>query len=203
VRVQFQRGIACATLLAALFAACADEAPPEVAAPRGKPIAGPSAPVERPREAPRLSPTERLARDGFEALRMTDAERAEIAAALEASERRVLPSECFPERVRELDGATAVLRGWMIPGRMEKRNVREFMLVRDNAACCFGATPTFDEWIHVEMEPGAKAEYLRQVCVEVTGVLTVGGKEQVEGIDPPALRMRASRCRFVESPKRP
>jgi hypothetical protein len=34
-------------------------------------------------------------------------------------------------------------------------------------------------------------------------VLTVGGKEQVEGIDPPALRMRASRCRFVESPKRP
>ncbi len=190
-------------LLVLTLAACADEAPPEVEAPRGKPIAGPSEPRENRASAPRLSPAERLARDGFEALRMSDAERATIAAALDASERRELPIACFPERVRELDGAPAVLRGWMIPGRMEKRNVREFMLVRDNAACCFGATPTFDEWIHVEMEPDAKAEYLRQVCVEVTGVLTVGGKELVEGIDPPALRMRASRCRFVESPKRP
>jgi len=195
-----------ALVLALSLAACTDPEPPsDVADVRGKPIAGPTSAraLEPVRAEPRLSPAERLARDGFEALRMNDAERASIAAALEASGHKQLPLECFPERVRELDGASAVLRGWMIPGRMGKRAVRDFMLVRDNAACCFGAMPTFDEWIHVEMEPGHEAKYLKQVCVEVTGTLAIGGRELVEGIDPPALRMRATRCRFVESPRRP
>ena len=195
-----------ALALALCLAACSEpEPPPEAVAPRGKPIAGPATRAEASsaNTESRLSPAERLARDGFEALRMNDAERTAIAAALEASQRQRLPLECFPERVRELDGARAVLRGWMIPGRMEKRAVRDFMLVRDNAACCFGAMPTFDEWIHVEMEPGHEAKYQKQVCVEVTGTLSIGGPELVEGIDPPALRLRATRCRFVESPRRP
>ncbi len=195
-----------ALALALCLAACSEpEPPPDAAAPRGKPIAGPASKGAdpSPEPTPRLSPAERLARDGFEALRMNDAERAAIAAALEASQRKRLPLECFPERVRELDGASAVLRGWMIPGRMEKRAVRDFMLVRDNAACCFGATPTFDEWVHVAMEPGHEAKYQKQVCVEVTGTLSIGGPELVEGIDPPALRLRATRCRFVENPRRP
>ncbi|MBM3992141.1 MAG: DUF3299 domain-containing protein [Planctomycetes bacterium] len=195
-----------ALVLALVLTACSEqEASSEIAAPRGAPLAGETSVRAAPLETtePRLSPSERLAREGFEALRMNDAERAAIAAALAASGHKRVPLECFPERVRAFDGASAVLRGWMIPGRMEKRAVREFMLVRDNAACCFGAMPTFDEWIHVEMEPGHEAKYLKQVCVEVTGTLALGGPELVEGIDPPALRMRATRCRFVESPRRP
>lgn len=195
-----------ALALALSLAACSEpQPPPEAVAPRGKPIAGPAnrEGASRAQPEPRLSPAERLERDGFEALRMNDAERAAIAAALDAAQRKRLPLECFPERLRELDGANAVLRGWMIPGRIEKRAVRDFMLVRDNAACCFGAMPTFDEWVHVEMEPGHEAKYQKQVCVEVTGTLTIGGGELTEGIDPPALRMRAIRCRFVESPRRP
>lgn len=214
-----------APLVLLLVAACG-EAPasqPDVA-PRGKPIAGerkapeplgsvPASapenavepkeqPVPEPAEAePALAPSERLARDGFEALRMTDEERAVIAQVLKDNGRTRLPLEAFPERVRELDGATAAIRGWMIPGRMEKRDVRDFMLVRDNQACCFGAMPTFDEWIHVEMEPDAHAEYLRYVEMEVTGTLQVGGLPVAEGVQPPALRLRATRCRAVKEPR--
>lgn len=202
-----------------LVAACGEESasPPE-AAPRGKPIAEakavrepvvtPATEPEKPATtpvgdtpAPALAPAERLARDGFEALRMTDEERAAIAQVLKDNGRTQLPASAFPERVRELDGATAAIRGWMIPGRIEKRDVRDFMLVRDNQACCFGAMPTFDEWIHVEMEPDAHAEYLRYVEMEVTGTLQVGGLPIVEGVQPPALRMRATRCRPVKEPR--
>ncbi|MCY3003439.1 MAG: DUF3299 domain-containing protein [Planctomycetota bacterium] len=204
-----------------LVAACGDE-PASVpdAAPRGKPIAesnvarepeptaapAPQVPDETALQAMKapqveLAPAERLARDGFEALRMTDEERAAIAQVLKDNGRTQLPASAFPARVRELDGATAAIRGWMIPGRIEKRDVRDFMLVRDNQACCFGAMPTFDEWIHVEMEPDAHAEYLRYVEMEVTGTLQVGGLPVAEGVQPPALRMRATRCRPVKEPR--
>lgn len=204
-----------------LVAACGDESAsqPDVA-PRGKPIAEakvarePAVTVapepERPETTPVgdtpasevvLAPAERLARDGFEALRMTDEERAVIAQVLKDNGRTQLPSSAFPQRVRELDGATAAIRGWMIPGRIEKRDVRDFMLVRDNQACCFGAMPTFDEWIHVEMEPDAHAQYQRYVEIEVTGTLQVGGLPVAEGVQPPALRMRASACRHVKEPR--
>ena len=198
-----------------LVAACVEEpaSQPE-AAPRGKPIAEsrvarepapttvPAPPVPDV-TAPQveLAPAERLARDGFEALRMTDEERASIAQVLKDNGRTQLPPSAFPQRVRELDGAAAAIRGWMIPGRMEKRDVRDFMLVRDNQACCFGAMPTFDEWIHVEMESDAHAEYLRYVEVEVTGTLQVGGLPVAEGVQPPALRMKASRSRPVKEPR--
>lgn len=208
--------------LSLLFvAACGDEpaSQPDVA-PRGRPIA--EAKVERELEPPAssapqaqsgptpqansapevvLTPSERLARDGFEAVRMTDEERAAIAQVLKDNGRTQLPPSAFPERVRELDGAKAAIRGWMIPGHMEKRDVRDFMLVRDNQACCFGAMPTFDEWIHVEMEPDAHAQYRRYVEIEVTGTLQVGGLPVAEGVQPPALRMRASACRHVEEPR--
>lgn len=190
-----------ALVLAAACGPAEDTAEP--LAPRGKPIAGPSPERTAAQSLPVAAhtdetPSERLQRGGFEALRMSAEERAALERTLAENGRSALPLAMFPERIRELDGARATIGGWMIPGRIEQRKVLDFMLVRDNQACCFGAMPTFDEWIQVDMEPGTSAEYLRYMRVEVTGVLTVGGVRGADGLEPPALRMRASKCEFAE-----
>lgn len=145
--------------------------------------------------------SEQLSREGFAALRMSDEERAALAAAVKASDWADLPPEVLPERIRRFSGVEARIEGWMIPGTIKQRNVLDFMLVRDNAACCFGGMPADDEWIHVVMNEGARAQYLRSAKIAVTGVLEVGGPALTEGLKPPALRMRASACEIIEKPR--
>ncbi len=149
----------------------------------------------------RAALSQELTREGFAALRMSEEERAALSAAVEASKWTELPASVFPERIRRFDGVDARIEGWMIPGRIKQRRVLDFMLVRDNAACCFGAMPGADEWIHVEMEEGASAEYVRYAKIAVEGVLTVGGAAVVDGMQPPALRLRARACQIIEKPR--
>lgn len=144
-----------------------------------------------------LDPVTLLEQHGFEALRMNDDERARIEASIAEHGRREIPITAFPERIRVLNGATTRIRGWMIPGEMIKGRARNFMLVRDNQACCFGAMPTFDEWIHVDMLGERGAEYVRYGQIEVSGVLEVGGPAVAEGVKPPALRMKATSCELI------
>jgi hypothetical protein len=147
------------------------------------------------------SPASVLAREGFAALRMSDDERAVLSEAVKASKWERLPAEAFPERIRRFDGVAARLEGWMIPGTIERSKVLDFMLVRDNAACCFGGAPKEDEWIQVVMAPGTHGTYVRYAKIAVSGVLEVGGAAVVEGLAPPALRMRATECVIIEAPR--
>lgn len=177
-----------ALLCALAFMACERGAPSELESHQPTTAAAPS-----------LSDV--LSRDGFAALRMSDEERATLAAAIEASDWEQLPPEVYPERIRRFGGVEARIEGWMIPGTIKQRRVLDFMLVRDNAACCFGAMPGADEWIHVEMNEGANAQYFRYAKIAVTGVLEVGGSAVTKGLKPPALRMRASACEIIEKPR--
>ena len=43
-----------------------------------------------------------------------------------------------PASLRELDGAEVVLTGYVMPLRYEGRGLREFLLLRNQQACCFG-----------------------------------------------------------------
>lgn len=142
-----------------------------------------------------------LAREGFAALRMSEEELASLTEAAKASGWKELRADVFPERIRRFDGVSVRIEGWMIPGRVEGRKVLDFMLVRDNAACCFGATPKDDEWIQVVMTGGAHASYARYAKIAVEGVLSIGGPVLVEGLSPPALRMSATRCDVIEAPR--
>lgn len=83
----------------------------------------------------------------------------------------------FPEGVAALDGERVEIVGYMIPEEWQRREVTEFMLVRDLLACCFGGAPQPDEWIHVSMEEGRGSPYFPFVAVSVTGTL------RIEGID--------------------
>ena len=85
--------------------------------------------------------------------------------------------ERFPEGVAALDGERVEIVGYMIPEEWQRREVTEFMLVRDLLACCFGGAPQPDEWIHVSMEEGRGSPYFPFVAVSVTGTL------RIEGID--------------------
>jgi len=83
----------------------------------------------------------------------------------------------FPEQVASLDGERVEIVGYMIPEEWQRREVTEFMLVRDLLACCFGGAPQPDEWIHVSMKEGSGSPYFPFVAVSVTGTL------RIEGID--------------------
>ncbi|MCA8980969.1 MAG: DUF3299 domain-containing protein [Planctomycetes bacterium] len=98
----------------------------------------------------------------------------------------------FPEHLKALDGKEITISGYMIPGRIRKNMVKDFMLVRDLAGCCFGGAPNPDEWIDVVMEGDAEAEYLRYLPIKVRGKLSLIGEQDQEGYAVGVYRMKAT-----------
>lgn len=98
----------------------------------------------------------------------------------------------FPEHLKALDGKEITISGYMIPGRIRKNMVKDFMLVRDLAGCCFGGAPNPDEWIDVVMVGEAEAEYLRYLPIKVRGKLTLIGEQDQEGYAVGVYRMQAT-----------
>jgi hypothetical protein len=98
----------------------------------------------------------------------------------------------FPEHLKALDGKEITISGYMIPGRIRKNMVKDFMLVRDLAGCCFGGAPNPDEWIDVVMVGDAQAEYLRYLPIKVKGTLTLIGEQDQEGYAVGVYRMKAT-----------
>jgi hypothetical protein len=47
----------------------------------------------------------------------------------------------IPPRVKGLDGKKVVVSGYMLPTKVEKGLVREFLLVSSPMLCCYGQTP--------------------------------------------------------------
>lgn len=87
----------------------------------------------------------------------------------------------FPEEIARHDGEEIVITGYMIPGEMVLGSVRDFMLVRDLLACCFGAQPMPDEWIAVTVHEDLDVEYFPYIPIRVTGTLTLGGEQDKAG----------------------
>lgn len=62
----------------------------------------------------------------------------------------------IPAEVRELDGRSVRLEGYMMPLAMDKDgSVKEFIIMRSVMTCCYGATPSPTEWVVVK--PGPKS----------------------------------------------
>lgn len=79
--------------------------------------------------------------------------------------------EQIPANVKGWSGKKALLVGYMIPVKMEKGLVTEFLLMRNTLACCFGATPNINEWVTVKMKKGVPPTM--DVPVEFYGELKV------------------------------
>jgi hypothetical protein len=82
----------------------------------------------------------------------------------------------IPAAIKALDGKKVIVTGYMLPVKMDKGLVTEFLLVSSPAACCYGVTPQMNEFIVVKMAKGVKS--FMDAPVEFYGVLAV--KEVIE-----------------------
>jgi hypothetical protein len=80
--------------------------------------------------------------------------------------------EQIPASVKEWNGKKAVITGFMVPVKMEKGLVTEFLLMRNTMACCFGSVPNMNEWVIVKMKKGVAP--MMDVPVQFFGELKVG-----------------------------
>ncbi len=74
-----------------------------------------------------------------------------------------------PERLKKMTGKKYAIRGFMIPFKLDGEDVTEFLLVRNQSACCFGVEPRMNEWLHVRMAKGKKAPYAVDIPITVYG----------------------------------
>jgi hypothetical protein len=81
--------------------------------------------------------------------------------------------EQIPESVKSWNGKKAVVVGYMVPVKMEKGLVTEFLLMRNTMACCFGAVPNMNEWVVVKMKKGG-VQPMMDVPVAFYGDIKVG-----------------------------
>ncbi|MHC4819071.1 MAG: DUF3299 domain-containing protein [Planctomycetota bacterium] len=80
----------------------------------------------------------------------------------------------IPAKILGLDGTRIAIKGFMIPLKNDGEEVVEFVLVRNQNACCFGIVPAMNEWIHVKMNPEEVAPYAIDIPITVFGKLEIG-----------------------------
>ena len=86
----------------------------------------------------------------------------------------ILEKNEIPETVRALDKKKIAIKGYMLPLRVEEGLITEFLVLRDQSACCFGAVPKINEWISVRMPKGKGVKPIMDVRITFFGVLKVG-----------------------------
>jgi hypothetical protein len=70
------------------------------------------------------------------------------------------------KQIEAMSGQKIRIRGYILP-TPQRVGITEFVLVRDNQECCFGAGAALYDCILVEMKKGMTAEYsIRPVAVE-------------------------------------
>lgn len=83
------------------------------------------------------------------------------------------PTRSVPETFSALDGARVVLTGYMLPTSYAKGRTREFMLMRSQAACCFGLTPKANEFVLVTTDAAEGVPATQDVPSTFTGVFRI------------------------------
>jgi len=77
-------------------------------------------------------------------------------------------SNPIPENIMQLSGKDVAIRGFMVPVTVDGEEVVEFLLVRNQFACCFGVIPKMNEWLHITMKAGHKAPYAVDIPITVS-----------------------------------
>jgi len=80
--------------------------------------------------------------------------------------------EQIPAEVKSWSGRKVVIAGFMMPLKMDKGLVTEFLLLKNTLLCCYGTAPNMNEWILVRTEKGVHA--LMDQPISFYGELKVG-----------------------------
>jgi hypothetical protein len=75
----------------------------------------------------------------------------------------------FHQDVKQLDGKKIFLKGYMYPTK-KTNGLSSFLLVKDNAQCCFGGNPAITDMILIDLENGKKADFRQGILMSVAGV---------------------------------
>jgi hypothetical protein len=79
----------------------------------------------------------------------------------------------IPADIKGLDGKKVVIRGFMLPLKVEVEKATEFLIMRNQGACCFGTMPKMNELVSV-ITKGKGVEPIMDQPVSITGTLHVG-----------------------------
>lgn len=80
--------------------------------------------------------------------------------------------EQIPSAVKSWNGKKVLITGYMVPVKMDKGLVTEFLLMRNTMSCCFGGVPNMNEWVIVKMKKGVQP--LMDIPIAFYGELKVG-----------------------------
>lgn len=75
----------------------------------------------------------------------------------------------FHPDVQKLDGQRVFIKGYMYPTK-QITGLTSFLLVKDNAQCCFGGNPAITDMILVDMDTGKSANFHQGVLTSISGV---------------------------------
>jgi hypothetical protein len=89
------------------------------------------------------------------------------------SGRAMLKSDdAIPARVKAYDGKRVTVTGFVLPLRTKRGLVTEFLLLRDQGTCCFGAQAQINHFIRVKYSPGFT--HGSPVPWKISGTIRVG-----------------------------
>lgn len=88
-------------------------------------------------------------------------------------------AERIPANVLALGGKKIALQGFMMPIEIKRNQVKSFLLVRNQMACCFGMMLGFNEWVFVRCAEDKPAEFVPDVLITAYGDFEVG--EEISG----------------------
>lgn len=87
------------------------------------------------------------------------------------------PDQQIPVLVKGFNNKRVCLKGFMLPLKVEAGLVTEMLILRDQSACCFGATPKINEWVSVKMVGGGVKPIMDQ-AITLYGTLKVGAMRE-------------------------
>lgn len=104
---------------------------------------------------------------------------------MKPTEQDKVDGKLTPAEVQELmdEGEKIFIKGYIRPDSVRiKKNLRHFLLVRDNNECCFGdmSKVNFFDQIQVELAPGMTTDFNRGLF-RVGGLLTTGRGDREAG----------------------
>jgi len=132
-------------------------------------------PAEKPAEDALLAPPEvenGYLKLGFEQLAAYSFNPPPFDPAATPNEKPPTGEEQIPAVVKSWNGKKAIITGYMVPVKMDKGLVTEFLLMRNTMSCCFGSVPNMNEWVVVKMKKGVQP--MMDVPVAFYGELKVG-----------------------------
>jgi hypothetical protein len=88
-----------------------------------------------------------------------------------AASRKVMDQ--IPASVKALNQKQVAVRGFMMPMKVEKGMVTEFLLLRNQMGCCYGMSPGLNEWIEVKAS-GKGIKPQMDDLITVCGTLHLG-----------------------------